>query len=194
MNIVYHGICWTLFLTVIEKKERKKKEKNSHHEHHGSLQILRLSFFTTFMAHNHGDRKVLNLLEQLTEQVKPGIRPPNQDELKERRLGCRAGTEWRKRRTISSLDCHERFGITGRWNGQTLMRTQQGNLKGDIVFSLRNGYGNSSGAGDRTRRDDELLAASSCPCCLQYKNTPTYWWLPLNISTTTSSLIHLKFL
>jgi len=45
---------------------------------------------------NHGNRKVVKLLEQLTElskaQVMPGIRPSNQDELTRRRLRCRAGT------------------------------------------------------------------------------------------------------
>ena len=45
------------------------------------------------MVRNRGNRKVVNLLEELTElsraQVTPGIKSPDQDELKRRRLGCR---------------------------------------------------------------------------------------------------------
>ena len=56
------------------------------------------------MRRNHGNGKVENLSEQLTELSKsPNIawnRIPNQDELKRRRLGCRAGKTKEKKEDV----------------------------------------------------------------------------------------------
>ena len=57
------------------------------------------NYSTSVIMRNHRNRTVVNLLEQLTEVFKAQVMPWNKRQIKMSwRRGCRAGTQWRKRK------------------------------------------------------------------------------------------------